>query len=566
MKKILFGLIALSWSSFVLANDVAIVVGVSDYEHLEAQQDLKFADEDARLFARTLHEQMKFAKEDIIVLTSMPKPGERLATAENILAAFAELPQMRIDPAESKFIFYFSGHGLNSQEHGPHLAAQDHLPGQPLSGASLELTAAKIRERLSGITAGFALAVYDMCRPRLANSLDASKEVNSQFGLAKQNAKMVATVFSAVNGPSYEDEKLGHGIFTYYFCKGMTPEESSGLPQVSGMDEEGNVTLEKLQTFVRRKMAETSSGTPLASKGDGAFAISGIGTLPGFIAGPTEMSVPLTMFPRDRFRPEILNIHRYDVFVESGLEAYMRNEYDIAAKFFEDAFKLRVFNDVRDAWSALVAGYCYGCQGNRTAAEVLFRAAIGTDPHLASAMNNLGFILEANGDLGGAEKWYRDAIRAEPKNVIAMDNLAGLYSSKGYKKGAEQWWRRAISANPTETFAMYDLACLLHQSGDLNAAERWYRLTISTFQTASHPRYGLALLFEEKGDLKGAEQWYTAALSIEPDNDLFHRSLMRVLLGLGRKDRVLRESKSWRPWNWSDWWPSEMQRMLRPGS
>src|SRR5690242_5306488 len=81
-------LLLLTFPKPALANDVAVIVGVSDYTD-PTITDLKFADEDARLFAKTLVSYMGFRKKDVVVLTSKPDPakGELLASAQNITAS-----------------------------------------------------------------------------------------------------------------------------------------------------------------------------------------------------------------------------------------------------------------------------------------------------------------------------------------------------------------------------------------------------------------------------------------------------------------------------------------------
>jgi tetratricopeptide (TPR) repeat protein len=543
MSRVVLGLMVLCWSSLVLANDVAIVVGVSDYEHLEAPQDLKFADEDARLFARTLHEQMKFAKEDIIVLTSKPQPGERLASAENILAAFAELPSMRIDPAESKFIFYFSGHGLNSQEHGPHLAAQDHLPGKPLSGASLELTAAKIRERLSGITAEFAMAVYDMCRPRLASSLNASKEVNSQFGLAKQNAKMVATVFSSMEGSSFEDDKLGHGIFTYYFCRGMTAVPESGLPIVGGMADNGSVTLESLRDYLREEMIQTTS-TP---KGDLAIPgnLVGLGGYPEFQGDAKTLSAPLIQYDPLLHQRTIPSLAEYSVLRRRGLIAYEGERFSEAAVFFQTAFELRPFKGEKDSWAALATASSFFRNQDLPSAEEWFQRALQVNPKSAEATASLGALLQLRGDKAGAEEKYLNAVSlGHPHSTVLQVLLAALCVDKGDLNKAEELYRSAIAHSPNFPIARYNLGVLLYEKGDTRGAESEFLATVSIDPTHADAIQNLGTLLEQRGDYSGAERVFRDAVQANPKSVAFKIRLGTLLAARGDLEGSAEEFES----------------------
>jgi tetratricopeptide (TPR) repeat protein len=397
--------LVLSASAF--GSDAAIVVGVSDYGLLDADKDLKYADEDARLFAKTLQEQLGFAKDKIILLTSKPKEGERLSTSENILRAFSELPNLRrVSPSKHKFVFYFSGHGLNSREAGPFLAPQDYDPNAPLTGQAAELTANKISERLSGINAAFVMAVYDMCRPRLANSLDGSKEINRQFAIDKKGAGAIATIFSSAEGSSFEDPKLGQGVFTYYFCKGITPEPTPSLPVVGAMDDRGNVTLESLRDYVRAEMAQANTGRATSGMEKGLMEI---GKPPEFPSDAVTLNLSIKTVDPSKYQPSISRLAEYNVLRKQGLKAYDQKKFSLAAEIFRSAFDLRAFGDERDAWAAFNSGRAYDKAGDPKGAEELYRVGIAANPKYAAAMNNLAMVLYKKGDLKEAEEQYRGA-------------------------------------------------------------------------------------------------------------------------------------------------------------
>ncbi|MFJ9371661.1 tetratricopeptide repeat protein [Nocardia sp. NPDC101769] len=132
------------------------------------------------------------------------------------------------------------------------------------------------------------------------------------------------------------------------------------------------------------------------------------------------------------------------------------------------------------------------------------KAAAGGD---ASAMHNLGLLLEKRGDLAGAEDWYRKAIVAGNKD--AMRNLGLLLYDRGDLARAEDWYRKAIAAGNKDS--MRNLGILLRDRGDLAGAEDWYRKAIAVGDAGA--MHNLGILLRQRGDLAGAEDWYRKAIA-----------------------------------------------------
>jgi tetratricopeptide (TPR) repeat protein len=145
--------------------------------------------------------------------------------------------------------------------------------------------------------------------------------------------------------------------------------------------------------------------------------------------------------------------------------------------------------------------------GNVDRAErAMQRAGEAEDPEVAAtALSNLGILLQQQGDLEGAEAAYRRA--DEHGHADAAFNLAILLQQHDDLEGAEAAYRRADARGHAE--AAFILGMLLHERGDLEGAEVAYRRT----DEGGHAKaaFSLGALLQQRGDLEGAEAAYRRA-------------------------------------------------------
>ena len=74
----------------------------------------------------------------------------------------------------------------------------------------------------------------------------------------------------------------------------------------------------------------------------------------------------------------------------------------------------------------------------------MFQKAIGTDPSLAAAYNDLGIISESLGSPERAEEAYWEAIRLSPEFVSPYSNLALLYEGQEQMDKAVSCWAKRV--------------------------------------------------------------------------------------------------------------------------
>ncbi|MEE2042532.1 tetratricopeptide repeat protein [Nocardiopsis tropica] len=119
----------------------------------------------------------------------------------------------------------------------------------------------------------------------------------------------------------------------------------------------------------------------------------------------------------------------------------------------------------------------------------------------ASAMRQLGRLVEKAGRFQEAERWYRRSLNAG--DTTALSRLGRLARRVGDVRKAEEWFRQGVEAG--DTTALGSLGWLAKDAGRLEEAERWYRQAAE----AGHTTAGKSLgdLLERVGRFQEAEQW-----------------------------------------------------------
>src|SRR6266436_6016492 len=221
----------------------ALVVGVSHYSS-SSLPELRYASTDAKEMAATLKSQ-GFRVETLI---------NKDATRTNVLRSLEKL-RNRTSHGDVG-LFYFSGHGLQLGDNSyisPYDATADHS----LLGVD------EIQNSLFS-AAGTAMIVLDACETG-RHSDDSHPSMTST----------VRTLFSSQFGSaSYESDRLGHGIFTYYLLRGL---------QGNAADDRGLITWNSLTDFVVRNVSA-------------AKAPEGIPQIP-HVVGPTSKDVVIGVSP-----------------------------------------------------------------------------------------------------------------------------------------------------------------------------------------------------------------------------------------------------------------------------
>lgn len=257
----LFAIILLFVFSFAEAQSstpkiYAMVVGVSKYTDPNIPS-LKFAERDALAFAEFLKSPQAGAvpPQNISVLTNAQ------ATRSAIMRDLVQLIA-RSGP-EDLFIFFFSGHGKNDQlENSGYMLTYD---SENENEAGTAISMDDINSKIGKSKAKMKVAYIDACHAGYFKTGGAkgtavdNAEILSAYmaGLANASGGNVAFMASTARQQSMEDEKLGHGVFTYYLLKGLAGAADMEQKNAAGYNN-GIITISEMQTYLGRQIEEAT--------------------------------------------------------------------------------------------------------------------------------------------------------------------------------------------------------------------------------------------------------------------------------------------------------------------
>jgi tetratricopeptide (TPR) repeat protein len=190
------------------------------------------------------------------------------------------------------------------------------------------------------------------------------------------------------------------------------------------------------------------------------------------------------------------------------------------------------------------------------------RGELGEDhPDYATALSNLGALLQRQGDLEGSEPLLRQALdirktalgEGHPDCATSLNNLGELLALRENHAEAEPLLRQALAirrevlgaSHPDYAISLSSLGLLLHSRGDSAGAESLLRQALAVRRDTrgeSHPDYAtglsnLAHLLFARGDLAQSEALLRQALAIRkaaigehhPDTIATENNLTRLL-------------------------------------
>ncbi len=279
----------------------AVVVGVNRFLD-DSVAPLSYAVADAQAFYAEL------TKPGGLVVPSQAylhvTDGERLPTRLEILKSIAFVTENT--PADGLVVIYISSHGFIDKNDKSYVMPED---GNLAILKDSALSVAGIEEYLSPpyCKADKRLLVVDACRnkPTRGTKGIATPDASSRFAEELKQARGLATMVSC--GPdefSYEDDSVGHGIYTHFLLEGLRGKALR--------DQHGFVTVTTLAPFVTEqveKWCKAKLKSPIQRpwftaqiSGDIPLALPPAGASPGgeipTIASPKE--------PEPESQPEAL--------------------------------------------------------------------------------------------------------------------------------------------------------------------------------------------------------------------------------------------------------------------
>ena len=240
-------------SEFRTETKVAIIAGVSDYPEGTGLSPLRYAAHDASFLAKALEANGYRVR--------LLREGE--ATRAILRRSLREMGQL-LKPGEGTFLFYFGGHGF-AQKNRNYLATYG-VTADDLFTEGMALS--DVEQALKDSHARRAMLFVDACRSNPIAGRSTETRSFDRLEIAEGLRVLYATREGQV---SYEDTKLGHGVFSYFLGKGVSGE-------AAGAD--GLVTFRDLSDYVTAAVrAHTASQGTLqvpfeAGESSGDFLVS----------------------------------------------------------------------------------------------------------------------------------------------------------------------------------------------------------------------------------------------------------------------------------------------------
>lgn len=200
---------------------IAIVIGVSHYLNLRNSvpvgsrelANLRFADADAKLMS------------DFLTDTTSAAQHWEVHSFYNDQATKPRLDQIiretLVDKAKSTdvILLYFAGHGRQNSSVDVGLLTYEFDPKDSTPGLSFNV----IKDEIQASPAMQVIAFIDACDSGSVRLGARGSNIDTQLLAIEAGVGRMRTVIaSAGNGESaYEDERLGHGVFTYFLMKAI---------------------------------------------------------------------------------------------------------------------------------------------------------------------------------------------------------------------------------------------------------------------------------------------------------------------------------------------------------
>jgi len=515
-----------------IPRSYALVVGIANYQNLQAAQQLQFPERDAESIYSILisTEGGNFRAENVHKLIGAK------ATLERLRSELEQwLPSVAKD--DDRVLIYFAGHGFVYGGKA-YLAPYDiDLKNIAATGYGMDTLGRDIGGKIKG---KWKVLLTDSCHSGAINPDADVQLINGTLG--NLNKSLFSLTASRDRERSFESKDWGggHGIFTYYVVKGL-----EGAADESG---DGIVTADELAEYVHRNVREATGGqqNPTSDRGSfdtgmllsyvpsnvkpGAPPPPKFGTLVveanmsdvevfvdgksvGVLAKGTPLTLPglppgvhtikgvkmgyepdgpreETVYPGQETTVSIKiliakrrNKAALDA-MDEGLKYYTKgfaDNYRKAATYFEKALQL----DPGYSQAALYLGRTYNALFDEEKAQQYFRKAIAIDPDYVEAHASFAGMLLDTGSVDEAVRQLNVAVVRDPKHAMSWYLLAEAYRLKEAYPQSIESAQKAIELTPNKAEAHFWLAESLRLSGKYGDSESEYQeyLKLSDFDS-----------------------------------------------------------------------------------
>jgi uncharacterized caspase-like protein len=210
-----------------MGNSLAIVVGINEYERLTK---LKYAKQDALKIKGFLEEageaqSILLCTDDSQPIDGKPTRATHTNLSDLLLTGFDE---PFLSPEENLW-FFFSGHGLRYKQ-------KDYLvpiDGNPRDIDRTCITVDYVTERLSNSGAGNIVLILDACRNASEGGKGGAEALGEEARERIRERGLISVFACRPQEQSWEDDALGHGIFTFALLKALEEATCATVRQIN---------------------------------------------------------------------------------------------------------------------------------------------------------------------------------------------------------------------------------------------------------------------------------------------------------------------------------------------
>lgn len=468
----------------------AVVIGIAQYEKLDASKQLQFPESDADAIYRVLisKEGGAFPAENVRLLKGSQ------ATLANVRTALEEWLPSVAQPTD-RVVVYFAGHGFVQNDRGylaPWDVDPDHLAETAYSMDTLgDVLATKVK-------ATWKVLLADACHSGKIGVETTNEKLEAKFDALP--SRFLTLTATAGNEQSFEDPKLstGFGLYTYFVVQAF-----QGYSDNDPCD--GRITAEELVGYVRsnvrryardRQLSQTPTARGdyepgmllgvsrdcLADAADQAPSMLGTAVvetsaddvmlyIDGRLIGPLSKGQPLTVpaLPgglhefvgeKSGYEPD-----RQQIMIAPGQESAVTIRIRYPRRVKKQAETLneqgeRLLFTRRSSMSLLNVLPTDRAQSEREVREAirLFEQALAEEPSFETPAYHLGQAWQLLGDLDESVRQFRRALAIDSTHVEARVECAAALVERGDADEAIRELTEALRLDPADDTAHSMLA------------------------------------------------------------------------------------------------------------
>jgi Flp pilus assembly protein TadD/peroxiredoxin len=161
-------------------------------------------------------------------------------------------------------------------------------------------------------------------------------------------------------------------------------------------------------------------------------------------------------------------------------------------------------------------------------ARAAFERALGLQPDLAEANNDLGALLAQGGEIDRAIERFRAALASMPDYPDALNNLGYALLLTGREAEARGYYEKALVLQPDFPEALNNLGLLFGRAGELDQAERYFREALARRSDYGEAANNLALVLVARGQTDAAVRLLEELLVKVPQFEAAYVTLAKI--------------------------------------